>query len=1078
MKRILLMLFVSLKVLLAGANDNVGFYSNMPVGIDGNFGNYYYKLSIDSMEIVRGKDTKSETDDYTSAVANVAISLPFLPMQEDSSNMIRLGGKIALKSGDTEQRNRIYLSSNEFRLPIIKDKVYLNLVGKNSSLSRRRMGQCAHPSEEGTYVEFDCNGLTDIQLTGYFDFADYLVAMERNNSVDGKKSVWSEKVGDDNVYVPFEIRGKGGISSRLCFSSPFAVRGVAKNFVFEVKDAVFDLSNEHNADGFELPYGYWNDALPEEAWIGLFLREMNVYFPEDFRLNDGGDLTTASISNMFIDDYGFTGLAAVDSIVNKDVGSSGVNLDIDRIAVEFFQNEFIRGEMDGRVSVPFLTARDKGRGCFYSNAEFERYNDAKEVMTLGFGASVNYNLHDEKYTFFARANAADIAKDYDVPFTDNAYITVAPGTGISITNDPSLTDASDRLKFTLNMNGALTLESSKYTLMSNDEDAVSKFGFDAELKGISFEGLRFSNLGVPVTIDNFAIDGETDFRFMGMTLTLKELAWNASSDYYLSYSTEHGALNVSAKIQFMNEANSLSAESRFAVKLSFNAGDGNSASPFLSPNSKWNFDGIDIGRIALRGDFSVFAFDGYLDVYKDDPLFGKGFRGSLDMSLVPLGLKIGTQACFGSTLPTKTTESFNYWFAKATADMCRMKTPILLFPPNVYLASITGGAYNHMNDGVHDIRDDKARGPIETFRLADVSNYKPDINSGLGFIAGIGAYLGSETLATAKTELNVSLTPRGALREIRLGGLVTMIETNPMEFIPLESNANQKLMEINQKLSKKVGDVVPKYLTKLSQVNELTKTMEESGNKLKFTKESKFEGTISGWMNAYYVPSEKLFNLDARVNVDLYGMVRGNANLSFHSDPNRWYCRLGTNSDPCYLNFVGGSVISKTYFMVGELPSYNIPPISPVAARELNRENADYNSETQSLASAKGMAFAADMNMNVDAELIKIAYFSSTFGGGTDLLVSDRQYCHDGKLHNWRGGGDVYGYFNMSTGLRFSGKKFPIFKGNMFMGLNGEAPAPVNGSGKIKFQCSILFFNIPELNIKVSVGKRIDNKCD
>ena len=165
-------------------------------------------------------------------------------------------------------------------------------------------------------------------------------------------------ISDPTVYVPFAIRGKGGVSAQACFSSPFKVKN-ARNFVFEVISAVVDFSDIHNAEGFKLPAGYWHEALSETAWTGFFLKSMKVYFPEDFKLNDGADLTTAEVSNMFIDDYGFTGLAAVDNLVNKDLGNAGAHLEISKIAVEFYQDEFIKGELKGPVA---------GLACFAASS--------------------------------------------------------------------------------------------------------------------------------------------------------------------------------------------------------------------------------------------------------------------------------------------------------------------------------------------------------------------------------------------------------------------------------------------------------------------------------------------------------------------------------------------------------------------------------------------------------------------------------------------------------------------------------------------------------------------------------------
>jgi hypothetical protein len=60
------------------------------------------------------------------------------------------------------------------------------------------------------------------------------------------------------------------------------------------------------------------------------------------------------------------------------------------------------------------------------------------------------------------------------------------------------------------------------------------------------------------------------------------------------------------------------------------------------------------------------------------------------------------------------------------------------------------------------ISNDADAPPTTGFKLANVMNYEPDENSGLGFIAGLGVYFGTDNLATAEVELNIALTSEGA----------------------------------------------------------------------------------------------------------------------------------------------------------------------------------------------------------------------------------------------------------------------------------------------------------------------------
>lgn len=1079
-----------------------GLSYNMPVGFEGEFGSVYVRLSLDSMKFVRGKDTTSVEDDYTVAVAQAVVSLPFLPEQEDGSKQIGFKGRVAFKTGDPGQRNRIYLVTNTFRCPIIKDKVFLNLFGKDATYDKQKIGKCVPPDTEGTYVEFDCNGITDVSLTGFFDFGDYLVAME--DSVPTKKKddekkddekkdenanttaanqptkskLWKVKKDDPNVYVPFAMRGKGGVSAQACFSSPFKVKN-ARNFVFEVNSAVVDFSDIHNAEGFKLPTGYWHEALSEVAWTGFFLKSMKVYFPEDFKLNDGADLTTAEISNMFIDDYGFTGLAAVDNLVNKDLGNAGAHLEISKIAVEFYQDEFIKGELKGSAKIPFLKPRKgtEDKTPLADNNELKEADKKKSVLALNFEARVTHDTTLNKYFFFANTKI-DSRQEYGVPFTDVAYVVVNPGTALEFTNDAAALEGTDKkLKFSLTMNGELNLESGKAATSKGS----SKLGFDAEFKGITYQGLKFTNVGKHVSIQSLALTGKVEARFMGMKISLTKLEWKGGKDFDSDVKKSgspdlkkimKGGLDMASRIQFMSGSNTIAPELGAKFKTIYEQGKESLEALETSSDNKWNLDGIELNRIALKADFSVFSFDGALDIFKDDEKFGKGFRGTIDLAINPIGLGIGVQAAFGKT---KGDNSYHYWFAKATADFAKMKTPIMLFPPCVYLKSVSGGAYNHMRDStqapISNGYGDADAAPTTGFKLANVMNYIPDENSGLGFIAGLGVYFGTDNLATAEVELNIALTSGGALRDIRLGGLFTMLS-------PMPNTLSVNLDKINQNLTNLENTLANsnEYLSKLTDMVKNTQSDEEASG-LSFKKGMKKSGTISGWLSAIYVPKEKLFDVQSSLDVDLWSLIRGNAWFKLHTEPKTWYMRMGSHQAPAYVKFMDFAKC-QTYMMMGELPSYNLPPLSTVAARELNVTNVDHSKNAGTLEHAKGFAFAVDLNAHVNVDILKIAYFKCSFGGGTDLMVNDMVYCYKGKKHHWRASGDIYGYFNMSTGLEWfwPEKKFPIFKGNMFFGMAGAVPAPVQGHAVVKFQCDIAWFSLPEVKASISLGEGVE-KC-
>ena len=290
---------------------NDGLSYNLPIGIEADFGSVYVNLQIKKMEFSRG-----ENGEHTKGTAEATLTLPFLPKQEDNTKSIRMSGDILFKHNE-KSVSRLTVVDN-IRIPIIKDKVHLVIVGEDNQ--NKTKGNCKI-SDGSSYIEFSCNEITDVNLVGYFDFSgseeeggtpSFLIACDKDGN---------EKEGE-YVSAPFVLRGKGGVSSMLCFSHPFKVKGLG-DFVFTVENGAIDFSDLQNPDGFVVP-SYWQPPLTVASWIGFYLKTIKVQLPKEFFLNQEGnkERTKFEVSDMYIDDYGFSGNVSVTDLININNVSS------------------------------------------------------------------------------------------------------------------------------------------------------------------------------------------------------------------------------------------------------------------------------------------------------------------------------------------------------------------------------------------------------------------------------------------------------------------------------------------------------------------------------------------------------------------------------------------------------------------------------------------------------------------------------------------------------------------------------------------------------------------------------------
>ncbi len=1109
--------------------DN-GASFNMPVGFEAEFGSVYVRLQLSDMEFNR---SNNGSKGYTKAIATASITLPFVPKQEDESRNVEFRGDVFFKKSEPDQTSRIYLGES-LTLPIIKNKVNLVLFGEDAGQfinNGDNTNGCPLHLDQKSYIEFNCNEITDVVLVGYFDFSGAEKGA-KSNFLIATNEKGSEDHPEKHVFSPFYMEGKGGVSSRLCFNTPFKVKGLG-DFVFKVEEGVVDFSDLQNPPNFTIP-SYWTSPLVKEAWMGFYLKQLKILFPKEFFLNKKSESRTAvGVKDMYIDDYGFSGEAYIKDLVDKDYGNGGANISVNEISAKFLQGDFVGGKIAGSVSFPFLTKfkdspeKDKAdleKESGDEKAILEKKDKEKNILKLEYSADVAYiekikketptegedgeattetptdgsensdeegeETKEEPEKYYAYSAKVKIGQDqkYRVPFTSVAYITVKNGAGLSITNDEKTIQEAQKaygeededlknMLFVFTMNGELGVSSPK-----SISKGSNKLGFDLEFKNIPFEGLRFCNIGHPVDIDHIALNGKVGAKILGMSLAITKLEYknnrliNSKEDnlqgsvHYGNmtdpkYKMWEGDLGMDARVELVGGVGGIGASlgSLFHVVTKWFEGDGSTDDDPIYNSHKWVYDGFRIGKIGLNADYSAFKLNGELDIFKDDEVFGNGFRGTVDMKIDPIGLGIGAQVCFGKTNYGNGENKYNYWFTRATAEMA--STHILLFPPAVFLNSVTGGVYSKMNPN-------RTVEKANRFVVSDVRNYKPDPTIEFGFIAGIGIYVGSDNLAQAKAEMELTFSKSLALDQIRIGGEFSMIAPKSAKFkVP---NFEEKLSKLNKNMED--GAV----LSDLSLFNNLTSTKKDDSEKDEEVKADS-KGTISGWVNMQYVRQTKKFLMNSGLKADLWGVITGEAYFDFYSEPGKWNMSLGTYDRPNILRFMNFAKC-RSYFEMGHLSRYFYPPLSVEAAKQFGYTGEDYSDKADNLKNGKGFAFALDMDAGLDIEPLNCVYLNLYLNGGTDLLIAERPYFYDKKCRTWRASGDVYG----SIGVKFGAiidigpieEKIKIFHGSAFLGLQGELPAPAYGKGLAKFNASFGngWFDVDK-SYRVSFGKR-PGSCD
>jgi len=1047
--------------------DN-GLVYSMPVGFKKKFGNFSVNCKLDSLRFIRGENPNSESEDVTLVNASLGLGLPFVTSSADSSHVVKFSGeniRLAGANSDT----KIFLESNH-RVTLMKDKVAIEILSQRPT-NPSELGMCS-TSDDRTWVSFNCNGIQDMNLVGRFIFSNSFIyaASDKPATNDGKsdgktdgKSDGSQPTpanndntqpantgaeaansGDANkgdgkggeaknapgpgtVYAYFNIHG-GDFLASICFSDSFKVKGCG-DFVFSVQDAIVDLSDSLNAAGFSFPSGYWDEnaalGLKEEAWTGFFLRKLNVHFPKDLDFNDSKDKSgKLEVSNVFIDDYGFTGSVLLTDFINKGnhdkdgtqkKKNTGLGLQIDTIGVQFYQGDFTSGLVSGEANVPFLG----------NASEQDSVVNGADLKFRGF---VGYNPATDHYTYNASIKIQH-ETEFKVPFTERANIKLTSGE-FNIKNN----DSTNAVTASLVLDGSLNIDSK------------------LSLKGIRFEELKFSNRKPNVDVKSLSLIGSAGISFAGMSVQLKGLSWSPKNGFKPEWGydvdqdalkktandaldkmgvdtdgikdkasnlkdkvtdmvdleqTTSGALGLNAKIKLIPGENSLAADLGLDINSEFGDSD------------KWKFKNLSVRKICLNADFSAFKFDGCVEHFEDNDTFGTGFRGYVDLTLKELGFGIGAQACFGKVKSKKNEgEKFQYWYAKANVEFGG--APIMVFPPCVMIKSFSGGAYHCM--GGKSILDNV--GNPQKIHLSNVNDYVPTEDVGFGFIAGVGLYIGNDKLVNANVELEMNFNSKWGLNQIKFIGLASMMTT-------------------------------------------LT------------TKDSTTSGSISGWLAAEYNRPERKFATQAGIDVAFGEVLNGSGTMDLYTGPDGWHFYLGTNKNPNKLKFIK-MLTARSYFMLGKIPS-RLSPMNETVANHFKVSQSGAQGQDDVVESAKGFAFGLDIHAGTDcSSKRKIVFAEFSLDAGCDLMVGPDD-CGKAK---WRARGDVYIFANGAAGVDVKikipfrkkklKKRFTIIKGTVYAIMDGTIPAPAYARGTVGMDVDVLFIKIHGVKISMTVGS---DKC-
>jgi len=787
-----------------------------------------------------------------------------------------------------------------------------------------------------TYVEFGCNGFKSMSIEAQVEFSRDLFVPEE---ADGRI-----KPAPERVATKFQVTARNWNDLLIGVSFPSFQVASLPGVGFNVKDAFLDFSDLANPPGILFPPNYTSVFTPtgnENLWQGFYLKNTEIRLPKSFKEKNSTRGITFGAQDLIIDEQGLTGEVFVENLLTAG-DMSGWSYTIDKLGLEFVTNQVKGFDLSGRLTVPVLKS--------------------KEGTPTQFGYIAQRGI-DGNYLF-----AVKVQSELKLPLL-MADLNIYNGSTVYVQ------EKDNNFYPTAILNGHLGIK----TLSSGPKASLNGIGFEGlrissvapyfDIQTVSFgkEGAQQSASKYPLVINNIAVrkDG-SDKIGLGLDVTIN--IGGSSSEGGFGGTA---ALVVWGKRETVNVTNTEGAVTG-------------------TTTSDWKFDKVEISGIGVNfKKAGVIEIAGMIRFFENDPVYGDGFKGSVNGKIQMISLKV--DALFGKT------PDFRYWYADALVEF---KEGLPLFP-GFSAYGFGGGFYSKMKQST------QGNGSTIGTTQSGIT-YIPDENTmGIKALVKFGA-TPSQAPYNGDVSLEVALNTHGGINSVTFtGNIVVMSPALP-----------GGLDRIKEQAMAVAGD--SKAAAKLL---------------------SLIQGQVSANVKILFDNENDVLhaNMEMYINV-VGGVIKGigqNNRAGWavaHFARDEWYMLVGTPNDPVGIELLW-MLKMKSYFMMGKnLPGSPAPPRQVTEILGIDASDLDYMRDLNAAESGFGFAFGMDFSFDTGDLSFLMFYGRFSAGIGTDFMIKKyaKEYHCVGSdetigINGWFANGQAYAYIQGKIGIKV---RLKFYKGN------------------------------------------------
>lgn len=984
--------------------------STLPLGIKKTIGGIQYLLGISNAKF---------TPEYTELTAFVRITIP----QDEGGKQKQLffganNIKLSHKGGLVGDTNLVLLGD----VPIKINGENLLLVLKGG------MEMSTGEVKNKTYVTIDCNGFKELGIDAEVIFS--------RNLLEPVDASYKPLPDTERVKASFKTVITNWNDILVEVSLPTFQLTKYKGTCFELNKAVVDFSDIRNSGNIVWPPDYQKDYLVpgnENLWRGFYVNSLKIVLPPEFKDKETNNRITFKATNLLIDRMGVSGNFSGDNVLDLGKGSaSGWQFSVDHIEMEFKANALMLAKFNGAIVLPLS---DKSKKCAAKTRGEIAYNALinpidneyllkaevsenvcfqafKATAKFDKGSYIELKVKEGKFLPKAFLNGSIAIKGSNKPNPDQEPETKSPelsGMGIPMAQ-------GTQVKTTTSATTSPTPTKEE----EEDEDEKGAVAF----KGILFQNLELQTVTPIFKADYFGYknEAETDpnsSKVANFPITIHEIALTADD--------VSASLKIDLSVNLMKDQ--FNGRTKFNIVGKFGKDEG---------IQKWKFSHLKFERVDIAADLGGMKFKGSIEIMDNDPVYGKGFKGSLKADFTG-GISVEANAIFGST-------TFRYWYVDAMVDNLNIPAGAITFK------GFGGGAFYRM----------KKDGFSNRF-AASGSNYVPDSDSGLGVKAMI-KFAGTATADAfwGGAGFEIAFNSHGGINRISLYGEGHVMQ--PFE-IPGAEELTKVLKTVTENESL-MGKVALEAL-KTSNLSEAAATL--------YPNDVKSSMGINAFAAIEYDFKAKTLHGSFDLYIDTPGgFIKGRASGNragwavLHFGPDKWYIHMGTPTDRLGIKLAVGSIEVEAggYFMLGDdIPASPPPPAIVAQLLGVDASKLDYMRNENMLKGGRGFAFGSDFSLKTGNLSFLMFYANFQAGFGFDIMVKkyENAVCKDSGeigLDGWYASGQSYAYMQGELGINikifFVRKKISIIKGGGAVLLQAKLPNPLWIRGYMAGKFSIL----------------------